>query len=58
MIELICLKEMIENKPKSHAHVLLLNLLEVSFRFQLKVCNAFDDIMQKAVSFHNVAIVS
>ena len=49
---------MIENKPKSHAHVLLLNLLEVSFRFQLKVCNAFDDIMQKAVSFHNVTIVS
>ena len=32
--------------------------LEINFRFQSKVCNGCHDLMQKAMHFSNVAIVS
>ena len=32
--------------------------LEINFRFQPKVCNVYHDLMQKVMSFNDVAIVS
>ena len=32
--------------------------LEINFRFQPKVCNSCHDLMQKATSLDNIAIVS
>ena len=38
-------------------HLSLLVLFEINFRFQPKVCDGSLDLMQKAISFHDVAIV-
>ena len=32
--------------------------LEINFRFQAKLCDGYHDLLQKATSFNDVAIVS
>ena len=47
MTGLMCLKEL-----------MLTNFLEINFGFQPELCEGCHDLMQKAMSFNNVAIVS
>ena len=66
MIGLMYLKELMLIKPINHvgvSFVLLLHLyyyyfLKLNFRFQLKVCNDCNNLMQKAMIFIDLSIVS
>ena len=59
MVGLICLKELMLTKPKSHAGVCNdYYFLKVNFRFQPKTCNGCHDLMQKAMSFNDAPIHS
>ena len=49
------------NKTKeSHRYIICnyYHFLRVNFRFQVNVCNGCHDMMQKALNFNDVAIVS
>ena len=59
MIKLIFLKEPMLVKPVNYINVITCNyyyFLKLNFRFQPNACNDFHDLMQKHVSFNNVAI--
>ena len=53
MVGLICLKELILIKPKSHAVALFENIffLLVNFFFQPKTCDGCHDLIEKTASF-------
>ena len=55
---MICLKKLVLMKPVNQFNVLYAVIITVNFRFQAKTCNGCHDLMQKAVSFNGVAIVS
>ena len=61
MTGLICLKELILIKPKGHADVLfaviITSVFEVNFIFKPKTYDDCHDLLQKAMSVNDVAIV-
>ena len=61
MTGLICLKQLILIKPKGHADVLfaviITSVFEVNFRFKPKTYDDCRDLLQKAMSVNDVAIV-
>ena len=54
-------KRSVVDKTKESRNCIICNhyhSLKVNFRFQLKACHGFYDLIQKDVSFNDVAIVS
>ena len=61
MLLLMCLKELMLTKPVVHSSVIICHycyFLGVNFGFQPKRCDGCHDLMQKAMSFNDAAIVS